>query len=148
MSGSSTSAIRNLNLVRVTWNGIAFNCTAKSLPSFRDAPVWLVSTDNTEEVTGVAITGKPAGLEPIELTIETDAQVVYGSLVTGFVQGTESSAVFTYTPGGSGAPCSITVPKCKICGLVTSSASNNSAATTVVRLQPQGGEEDNMPSAG
>ncbi|MDO5565897.1 MAG: hypothetical protein Q4G59_04510 [Planctomycetia bacterium] len=147
MPGTS-SAIRNLNFVKVSWNGVTFNCTAKSLPSFRDAPVWLVSTDNTDEVTGVAITGKPAGLEPIELTIETDAQVVYGSLLSGFVEGTESSAVFTYTPGGTAAAVSVTVPKCKICGLVTSSANNNSAATTIVRLQPEGGESGNMPSAG
>lgn len=146
MTGTTAEPIRNLNLVTVAWNDISFHCTAKSLPSVKDAPTWTILTDNTDEVTGRTIVGKPLGLEPIELTIETDVSLVYGALMTAFAEGTQSDATFTYTPRGSQAALTVTVPKCTICGLSTSGGNNNGHATTTVKLQPEGGELEDMPA--
>ena len=139
--------IRNLGLLRVSWNGITFNCTAKELPSLKDAPSWSVSTDNTDEKTGRVYTGKPAGLDVIELTIETNATLVYGSLLNAMNTGTQATALFTYTPR-TGSGVSVAVPKCTIVGLVCKGGKNNSAPSTVVRLQPEGGSQDDLPLAG
>lgn len=141
----TTEPIRNLNLVTVAWNQISFHCTAKSLPSVKDAPTWTILTDNTDELTGRTIVGKPLGLEPIELTIETEVALVYGSLMTAFANGVQSNATFTYTPRGSATALTLTVPKCTICGLSTNGGNNNGNATTIVKLQPEGGESDDMP---
>lgn len=144
-NNETDDAIRNLGLLKVTWKGITFHCTAKTLPSFKDAPTWTISTDNTDEKTGRTITGKPTGLNPIELTIETNATLVYGTLMTAMNEGTQSDATFTYTPR-TGASITITVPKCSLIGLVTAGGTNNLAATTIVRLQPEGGMEEDLPS--
>lgn len=145
-SGSSSSKIRNLNLLRVSWNGISFDCTAKELPSVKDAPTWTISTDNELEKTARTLVGKPDGFEPIQLTIETDLSLVYSSLLSAFINGTSASATFTYTPPG-GSASSLEIPKCSICGIENVKTSNNGASTTVIKLQPEGGTEENMPTA-
>ncbi|MDO5579653.1 MAG: hypothetical protein Q4G69_00825 [Planctomycetia bacterium] len=144
-SGSS-SKIRNMNLLRVTWNGITFDCTAKELPTVKDAPTWTISTDNTLEKTARTVVGKPDGFEPIQLTIETDLSLVYSSLLSAFISGTSGSATFAYTPVG-GTAASLTVPQCTICGIENVKTGNNGASTTIIKLQPEGGPQENMPTA-
>lgn len=142
---TATNPINKLYLMTVTWNGITFKCTAKNLPVFKDAPTWSVITDDAEEVTGKTYVGKPEGLDPIELTIESDISLIYGSLQAAYIAGTQSTATFTYTNGQSTS--SVSVPKCTLCGLSPQGGENNSASTTTIKLQPEGGEEGDMPSA-
>ena len=138
--------LRNLNYLRVTWNGTSFNCTAKNPPAFKDAPTWTIATDDPLQLTAETVVGKSEGLEAIELTIETDVALVYDSLQTAYLEGTDASATFTYQEGGN-AGASVTVPHCRIVGLTPGGGDNNSNSTTVVKLQPLGGAEANMPTA-
>lgn len=137
--------IRNLNLVRVSWNGVSFDCTAKELPSLKESSSWTIMTDNNNEMTGRTIVGKPSGFSPIQLSIETDLELVYDTLLNAYIEGTASAATFVYTPPG-GTPSTLTVPKCTLCGIETEKmASGNSI--TIIKLQPEGGETGNMPTA-
>ncbi len=140
----SNNKIRNLNLVRVTWNGITFDCTAKELPSLKDANSWTIMTDNTNELTGRTIVGKPIGFMPIQLTIETDLTLVYTTLISAYTAGTVSSATFVYTPP-NGTSSSLTIPKCSICGIETVKNSSGNS-TSIIKLQPEGGEAGDLPS--
>ncbi len=138
------TSVNKMYLMTVSWNSITFKCTAKNLPVFKDAPTWSVITDHADEVTGKTYVGKPEGLDPIEITIESDLSQVYGALQTAFLAGTQATATFTYTSGST--TTTVTVPKCTICGLSPQGGENNSASTTTVKFQPEGGTDDDMPS--
>jgi len=47
---------------------IELNCTNKGLPSFDDAPIWEIITDNPEKEVGERIKGKCAGMKVLEFT--------------------------------------------------------------------------------
>lgn len=141
----TSAKIRNMNLVRVTWNGVSFDCTAKELPSLKEASSWTIVTDNNDELTGRTIVGKPGGFSPFQLSIETDLELVYDTLLNAYINGTVSSATFVYTPP-NGTTSTLTVPKCSLCGIETEKVSSGNSIT-VIKLQPEGGETANMPSA-
>ncbi len=141
----TATPVRNLNLVRVTWNSVTFDCTAKELPSLKDAPTWSIVTDNTSDLTGRTIVGKPEGFEPFELTIETELDLIYDTLLMAMLDGTVSNATFTYTPP-SGTAVTLTVPKCSLCGIENVKNKSNGGNTTIIKLQPEGGQTTDMPS--
>lgn len=137
------AVIRNMSKMTCTWSSTTFKCTAKNLPSFKDAATWTQVTDDPLELTGVTSVGKSEGIDAIELTALFDT-TVYTTLKTALTAGTEEDATFTYTDGSDTA--TITVPKCRLIGLTLGGGDTNSGPSMALKLQPKGGIAADLPA--
>lgn len=144
----TATVIRNMSKMICTWTpgtgtAVTFNCTAKNLPSFKDAATWTQVSDDPTELTGITTVGKSEGIDAIELTLVFDTSV-YESLKDALTAGTVGTIAFTYTDGGTTA--TISVPKCYICGLTLGGGETNSGPSMTVKFQPTGGADADLPT--
>ena len=123
-----------------------FNCKSKSIPSFSQSPTWVDVTDNPSEPTGYAYAGKPEQLEVVELITRTPLQLTYEDLVEHQKSGDVFLLSFCYDDPHETAVYTIGVPNCQIIDVAPTAGANDSGSQTRIRVLPEGGSAENMPT--
>lgn len=123
-----------------------FNCKSKNLPRSAECPTWNDVTDNPNEPTGYAYSGKSPQLEPIELITRTPVSLVFDDLFQHKTHGDVFTVTFTYDDPLESSVFTITVPNCKIIGLEPQGGETSAGSQTTIKILPEGGSADNMPS--
>lgn len=118
---------------------IELKCTNKGLPSFDDAAVWDIVTDDPEQEVGERIKGKCAGMKVLEFTEVYDpVRVVMLSKHMTSVLDVE----IIYDDPKLPFIAAITVPDCELINPGDSSGGEvNAKADGVIKVQPTGGKK-------
>lgn len=123
-----------------------FNCKSKGLPAFADAPTWTDVTDNADEPTGFAYSGKPEQIDVIELVTRTPLEMTYSNLLSNMTEGIVFSLTYTYDDPHETSVYTIAVPSVQIVGLSPSGGENNAGSELTIKLLAEGGSSANMPT--
>ena len=123
-----------------------FNCKAKTMPAFAQAPIWTDVTDNPNEPTGYAYAGKPEQLETIELVTRTPVALTYDDLAEHMKAGDVFTATYIYDDPHETSIYRITVPNCQIVDVAPTAGSTEGGSQTTIRILPEGGAPENMPT--
>ncbi|MGI6401896.1 MAG: hypothetical protein ACOX0A_07290 [Thermoguttaceae bacterium] len=123
-----------------------FNCKSKTVPACSPAPVWTDVTDNPDEPVGYAYAGKPEQLETIALVTRTPLPLVYEALLEHQKSGDVFTLTYTYDDPHETEVYTISVSKCQIVDVAPSAGGNDSGSETRIRVLPEGGASENMPT--
>lgn len=123
-----------------------FNCKSKTAPACSAAPVWTDVTDNPDEPTGYAYAGKPEQLEPITLITRTPLELTYGGLLEHQKAGDVFTLTYTYDDPHEALVYHVSVANCQIVDVSPSAGGNDAGSETRIRVLPEGGAGNNMPT--
>lgn len=123
-----------------------FNCKSKNLPTFADPTTWTDVTDNPSEPTGYAYAGKPEQIQIIELVTRTPLQLVYDEMVAHLTAGDVFTLSLKYDDPHETSVYEVSITNVQVVGINPEAGENNAGSQTTIKLLPEGGSANNMPT--